>query len=182
MNPATKTLLNLTATDLMSASVVMVPEEMSLQGAAHLLAQSQVTGAPVVNNEGRCVGVLSATDFVNWVDKGKPGASAQEVGSSFWAAWHIFDPTQLPVDAVHNYMTRDPVIVGPNTSIGALARMMIDAHIHRVIVADYKGKPAGIVSSTDVLAAVAHADQSRDQVHKDQVPRSESLVPEHLST
>jgi CBS domain-containing protein len=32
--------------------------------------------------------------------------------------------------------------------------MMIDAHIHRVPFLDERGRPVGIVSSTDVLAAV----------------------------
>jgi len=161
MAPNTTVLLNLTAADLMSQSVVMVPEEMSLQGAAHCLAQARVTGAPVVNGQGRCVGVLSATDFVHWVDKCRPGTAAHAASSEFCASWQIVDPALLPEDAVHNYMTRDPVMVSPATSIGTLAHMMIDAHIHRVIVADVTGKPVGIVSSTDVLAAVARAEQSR---------------------
>jgi len=160
MTPASKPLLNLTAADLMSASVVMIPEEMSLQGAAHLLAQAHVSGVPVVNYEGRCVGVLSSTDFVRWVDKRRPGVRSAEDRSTFCKVWQIVDPCQLPEDAVHNYMTLDVVLVAPNTTIGAVARMMIDAHIHRVIVADHRGRPAGIVSSMDVLAAVARAEQA----------------------
>jgi CBS domain-containing protein len=136
----------------------MVPEEMSLQGAAHLLAQCHVTGAPVVNHEGRCVGVLSSTDLVRWVDKGRPGAQVAEERPSYCAVWQIVDACKLPEDAVRNYMTRDPVQVSPSTTIGTLARMMIDAHIHRVIVVDHRNRPVGIVSSTDVLAAVARAD------------------------
>jgi CBS domain-containing protein len=161
MVPALKSLLNLTASDLMSASVVMIPEEMSLQAAAHLLAQAHVTGVPVVNHEGRCVGVLSSTDFVRWVGKNRAGHHASAERSSFCAVWQIVDPCQLPEDAVHNYMTRDPVFVAPSTNIGTLARMMIDAHIHRVIVVDHRGRPEGIVSTTDVLAALARADQAR---------------------
>jgi CBS domain-containing protein len=162
MAPTSKPLLSLTAADLMSASVVTVHEEMSLQGAAHLLAQAHVTGAPVVNHEGKCVGVLSSTDFVRLVDKNRPATHhAVADRSSFCAVWQIVDPSQLPEDAVHNYMTRDPVIVAPGTSIGDVARMMIDAHIHRVIVVDYRGRPAGIVSATDVLAAVARAAQEK---------------------
>lgn len=159
MSPSLKPLLNWTAADLMSASVVMVPEEMSLQGAAHLLAQAHVTGAPVVNSEGRCVGVLSATDFVHWVDRNHTRPKTPQ--NDFCASWQMVDPTELPEEAVSNYMTRDPVTATQTTSIGELARMMIDAHIHRVIVADKTGKPVGIVSSTDVLAAVARADQAR---------------------
>jgi CBS-domain-containing membrane protein len=36
--------------------------------------------------------------------------------------------------------------------------MMIDAHIHRIIVVDKKQRPIGIVSSTDLLAAMAYSD------------------------
>src|SRR5271156_5679968 len=102
MAPATKPLLSLTAGELMTASVVMVPEEMSLQGAAHLLTQACVTGAPVVNKEGRCVGVLSGTDFVHWVDKNRDTGS-QPRSPSVCFAWQIVDPESLPEDAVHNY-------------------------------------------------------------------------------
>jgi predicted transcriptional regulator len=35
---------------------------------------------------------------------------------------------------------------------------MIEAHIHRVIVVDERDQPIGIVSSTDILGAVAQAD------------------------
>jgi CBS-domain-containing membrane protein len=38
----------------------------------------------------------------------------------------------------------------------SLARRMLDASIHRVIVVDEDNHPIGIVSSTDIMAAVAH--------------------------
>jgi len=157
-----KPLLNLTAGDLMSNSLVLVHEETSLQGAAHLLTQTHVTGAPVVNGEGRCVGVLSATDFVHWIDKNRnTGGGHSRPESSVSFAWQIIDPDSLPEDAVHHYMTRDVVFVQAGVLIGELARMMIDAHIHRVVVIDPQQKPIGIVSSTDVLAAVSRAAESR---------------------
>jgi CBS domain-containing protein len=52
-------------------------------------------------------------------------------------------------------MTPDPVTARPVTSLHVLARMMIDAHVHRIIVVDVEGKPVGVVSSTEVLAALA---------------------------
>jgi hypothetical protein len=39
--------------------------------------------------------------------------------------------------------------------------MMVDAHIHRVIVVNVNNEPIGIVSSMDVLAAVARAELAR---------------------
>ena len=46
-----KPLACLTAADLMSRDLVLVPQEMSLQGAAHLLSRSHVSGAPVVDEK-----------------------------------------------------------------------------------------------------------------------------------
>src|SRR6185369_2285054 len=96
MIPSTKSLFSLTAADLMSASVVMVPEDMSLKGAAHLLAQAAVTGAPVVNARGRCVGVLSATDFVHWMDRDHRSIAACAASPAFCSSWTIVDPETLP--------------------------------------------------------------------------------------
>jgi CBS domain-containing protein len=53
------------------------------------------------------------------------------------------------------------VFVSPATRIGELAQRMLDAHIHRAIVVDRNQKPVGIVSTTDILAAVARADRVR---------------------
>jgi CBS-domain-containing membrane protein len=70
----------------------------------------------------------------------------------------VVEVEKLPTDQVRGFMTANPVTTQPATSIRVLARMMIDAHIHRIIVVDEKRRPIGIVSSTDVLAALAYTD------------------------
>ena len=72
--------------------------------------------------------------------------------------WQIVHLEKLSTNEVRGFMTPDPVTVKPGASIRTLARMMIDAHIHRVIVVDEDRKPVGIVSSTDLLAVIAYAD------------------------
>jgi CBS domain-containing protein len=144
----------------MSKSVVTIPEEMSLKQAAHLLGKAAVTGAPVVNHEGRCVGVLSATDFVHWMDRGHSGPPACAVSPAFTASWQMPEADSLPDQAVRDYMTRDPIAVAATTPIRELARKMVGVHIHRLIVLDQNGKPVGIVSSTDLLAALMRAEQA----------------------
>jgi CBS domain-containing protein len=162
MLTVTKPLLALTAADLMSTDLVVIPQAMSLQGAAHLLMQSKVTGAPVVDSAGRCVGVLSATDFVAWTDKGEhAGKQGCVCHAPAHTAWQVMDRVTLPTSEVCRHMTPDPVTVSPATPIGTLAQKMLDGHIHRVIVVNEREQPVGIVSSTDVLAAVALADQKR---------------------
>ena len=157
MTTGTKPFLTLTANDLMNRDVVTLPQALSLRTAARWLSQAQVSGAPVVDGEGRCVGVLSATDFVKWVEHGgEPIRGCDEPEANFYHGWEVFEELDLPSDEVRNYRTLDPVTASPNARITALARMMLDAHIHRVVVVNEHRRPVGLVSATDILTAVAH--------------------------
>ena len=60
---------------------------------------------------------------------------------------------------IRQYMTAQPITVAPMAPIGELAQKMVDAHIHRVLVVVDQNRPRGIVTSTDILAAVARAAQ-----------------------
>lgn len=161
MIPTTKPLLRLTAGDLMSPAHAVIPEEMSLQGAARLLSRLHVTGAPVIDPQGCCVGVISATDFLRWAEKPPKGLQGARTADDSVCAWQIIETEDLPPETVHHHMTADPVMVGVEMTIGELARMMLDAHIHRVIVVDLEKRPIGIVSTTDLLAAIVRADAVR---------------------
>jgi CBS domain-containing protein len=66
----------------------------------------------------------------------------------------------LPAEDVRHYMTCEPVTVRPDTSIGEVARRMLDARVRRVVVTDPAGVPVGIVSVSDIVAAVAAGTES----------------------
>jgi CBS-domain-containing membrane protein len=190
-------LLDLTAEDVMSRDVVVVPERMSLADAAALLRRARVTGAPVVDERGRCVGVVSAIDLLRGAEKKDAGTPACPIPlcpyrvegrllngteavicTLAWGAcpWQELRPMtggrytdvcvkpagegrqaagELPADVVGRCMTADVVVAGPRTLLAELSRMMVDAHVHRIVVVDEENRPVGIVSSTDVMAAVA---------------------------
>ena len=205
-----KPFLNLTAEDLMSRDVLTLPQAMSLRTAAHLLWRDRISGAPVVDAEGRCVGVLSTTDLLRWAGEDGPGAEPRPIRTCPYQTQgrllngqeavictraegecplQVMQPTtggrhtavcrmphdvlsdwqqvieDAPAGEVGAYMTSDVVTVEPGALLTDLARMMLDAHIHRVIVTDAEGRPVGVVTSTDVLAAVASAE-SRPAVRK----------------
>jgi CBS-domain-containing membrane protein len=147
-----KPLHSLTAADLMSREVLTIPVGLSLRGAAQLLMRAHVSGAPVVDEARRCVGVISAIDFLKVAGEAMHGPLDEHVSCD----WQVFDLDEVPEGRVQEYMTPDPVTVTRDVLLGDLARQMVDVHIHRVIVVDELDQPVGIVSSTDVLAAVAH--------------------------
>jgi CBS domain-containing protein len=147
----------LTADNLMSREVLCIPKGMSLRDAAEVLARERISGAPVVDAAGRCVGVLSTTDLAHLArGVARPGRPSGPAG--VYADGQLVERDFLPQEAVRWSMTADPVTASPDTPVTELARMMLDAHIHRVIVVDEAGRPTGIVTSTDVLAAVAYAE------------------------
>jgi len=152
---AVRSFLDLTAADLMSIPVTTISEDTSLREAAHLLTRDRISGAPIVDGEGRCIGVLSSSDFVVWV--GKDGKSKVIHFIAPWGETMAIDDS--PDDEIRCYMTAQPITVAPTALIGELAQEMVDAHIHRVLVVDDQNRPEGIVTSTDILAAVARAAQ-----------------------
>src|SRR5947209_5632970 len=132
-----KPLHTLTAEDLMSREVVTIPQGTSLRGAATLLKQAHVTGAPVVDERGRCIGVLSTSDFLKLAGD-HPERGAGE--SCVCCEWQVLELSAVPEDVVTQWMTPDPVTVRADMLLADLARCMLDVHIHRVIVIDAIGR------------------------------------------
>lgn len=166
MTLTTKPLLAWTAHELMTRHLLMVPHEMSIQGAARMLSRAQVTGAPVVDDQGKCVGIVSATDFLHLAERDDLPLRHHQEGCAHSSDWemdgHVEGTANAQMPTVCDVMTLDPVMVEEHTPIGRLAKMMLDAHIHRVIVADSEQRPIGIVTTTDILAALSQADYGED--------------------
>jgi CBS domain-containing protein len=60
-----------------------------------------------------------------------------------------------PAGAVGRYMTADVGTVGAEVPLSVLARVVIDFHVHRLIVVDEQHRPIGTVSCPGVLTALA---------------------------
>ena len=164
MRNTNKPLLNLTARDLMSTDVESIPQWMSLPVAARMLGRAHISGAPVIDRDGHCLGVISTTDFMTWAESGECAVKPESHDQSAHSAWQMFEAEDLPVNLVRRHMTANPVIVPPDMPIGELVQKMVDVHIHRVIVVDEDNKPLGIITSTDILAAVANTAARKRQL------------------
>jgi predicted transcriptional regulator len=108
---------------------------------------------------------VSATDFVFLAEGEKrtvPNRMAHVNYGYEWAASPACGDSsheQAAADTVEQLMTRQPVTAELSARIGELGQKMVDAHIHRIIIVDDRCRPVGVISSTDVLAAVAQADR-----------------------
>lgn len=156
MRRAEKLFHGLTAGDVMSPAVVVLPYGMSVVAAARLLLEQQVRVAPVIDTRGRCVGVLWAEGLLDWVaDGGRAHQADDPLLDCVWCEWQVVDVKTVQRDQVCGHMTRDPLLVMPNTSLAEIAEVLLDPHRFSVVVVDEQRRPVGVVSSKGILAALA---------------------------
>jgi len=152
MNSAIERLFGLRVMDVMTNEVVSVSANSTMPEAADVLSESRVSGAPVVNEQGRCIGVLSGTDFVH--------SRAEELDSSETVhELTVHDSTgryqveEIFHDLVRRHMSPAVQTIDINCSLLDAARYMCNEHVHRLIVLDHNSVPVGILSSLDLVSA-----------------------------
>ena len=149
--------------DLMNPDIMTVADEMTTDELARYLIEHEISGAPVVDGQGHLIGVVSMTDIGRTM--AEPSDVEPSRSSGFYrdiaADYSLEEPGERYVDqravTVRDVMT--PVIhqVPMTASVAQAARIMVDQHIHRLVVTQGK-EPVGIITSMDVLKMVA--DQS----------------------
>src|SRR5581483_1278185 len=164
MRRAEKLFHGLTAGDVMSPAVVVLPHGMSVVTAARLLLEQQVRVAPVIDTPGRCVGVLWAEDFLKWVaDGGRAYQADDPLPECVWCEWQVVDVKAAQRDQVRGHMTRDPLLVTPDTSLAEIAEVLLDPHHRSVVVVEGERRPVGVVSSKEILAALASVERQPER-------------------
>ncbi len=156
MAPSARTMQ---AKDVMSQSLLSASPDQDLLEVEQLLAQSHVSGLPVVEG-GRLVGVLTANDVAR-VQVLMDSLDGQVDDRLDWQqqadGFQHSDPppfhgfrqmiARLKVrDAMHDRVA----VCGPDDPLVKVARMMLDEHLHRIIVVEGE-RPLGVVSSLDLV-------------------------------
>ena len=135
-------LRNLLVCDVMARNVVTVREDQLLADVAENLFNKGITGAPVVDANGVCVGMITSVDFMR--RQGAEDASA---------------PWTPPInEEVGHLMTRGARTVSADSPLLDAARMMCNSHVHRLPVTASDGRLVGILTSLDVVASLVNAE------------------------
>jgi len=142
------------AGDIMSREPVCVDPAAGVAELTRLFSEHEISGAPVVDAQGRLIGVVSRTDIMRrTLQRTRAGAPAYFFE---WLDEQAGEPEEFEPDAepqVQDCMTEGAVTARPDDSLAAVARRMSEAHVHRVIVVDEENIPVGVVTSLDMLGA-----------------------------
>ncbi|NDV24420.1 CBS domain-containing protein [Desulfovibrio sp. JC022] len=147
----------LKAKDIMTSGALTLEPENDVATAAKLMLEKHLNGLPVVDRDGKLVGVICQSDLV-----------AQQKSISMPSLFTILDGfisfssneelerevNKIAATKVEHAMTPDPITIGPDTSIEKIADLMVEKKFYTLPVVE-EGKLVGVVGKEDVLKVLA---------------------------
>lgn len=146
------------ARDMMTKNVVTVGLEMAVKDLAGLMAEKDIGGAPVVDADGKLIGIVTESDLI--VQDARlqyPTYIHLLDGFIYWpsSAAKFNEEFKKALGAtVGEIMTVDVVTAGEDSTIEDLATLMIEKDIGRIPIIDSSSKVTGIVTKHDVVTAI----------------------------
>jgi predicted transcriptional regulator len=142
--------------DVMTREVITVTPETTLRDLAKILAEKNLNGAPVVDDDGEVIGVVCESDLVN---QNKP----LHIPTVFvildsiipmenpWRLQKEFK--RITATTVGDIYSKPPVCVEPDTDVAEVARIMSHKNLHTIPVLE-RGKLVGVVGKGDVIRSL----------------------------
>ncbi len=153
---------NLTAKDIMNTNVIFVRDDMPVHELANFFTEEMISGAPVINKDGKLMGVVSVSDIIRNDERRATIVHDKQVSHYYLHGWeddlnedeiedlHIEEDDAL---TVRDIMTPLIFKVPETESISSMADTMIGGRIHRLIVTK-DDKAVGIITTLDLLKVI----------------------------
>ena len=133
------TATDLRVADIMTIDPVAVSVDALIEDAEELLRVHQISGLPVVDADGRLVGVISLTDLLYLA---VPSVQA------------LIRHHERGI-RVGEVMSTPPVTIDGRATLQAAARLMHEGRLHRLVAIDANARPIGVISAMDFVALAA---------------------------
>jgi CBS domain-containing protein len=148
--------------EVMTAKVTCVDSELNLDELAHVFAKKHLRAAPVVNDEGVLIGMVSKSDLVRGCSQ-----DDEDAEDTFDEGSH-FPPNSVGV-IVDGIMTKDVASLRETASLAEAARMFSSRGIHHLPVVTKDEVVVGMLSVMDLARWIASQPES--------LPPSEEVSP-----
>jgi CBS domain-containing protein len=151
----------LKARDIMTSKVITVDENQSVKDLAKILADNKISGVPVLDSEGKIVGVVTESDLIDRAKK----VHIPTVMRLFDSYLFLESPERMEKDlkkmsasTVKDICNRNVVTVEPDTPLDEIATLMAEKKVHTLpVVLD--GRLEGIIGKTDIIRTLAQDEK-----------------------
>ncbi|MGK7910879.1 MAG: CBS domain-containing protein [Synechococcus sp.] len=147
-----------TVADVMTANPICVTPDTPLQEAVELLAEKRIGGLPVLNGDGKLLGMLSESDLM----QRESGVSPRPFVMFLDLAIYLKNPRAYDKElhkvfgqTVGDVMSDRPLSISTDVSLPDAAKKLAAKNINSLLVTDGDGKLMGIVTRGDVVRAMA---------------------------
>jgi len=146
--------------DIMDSDPATVSPDAPVEQIVAVLRDHGIPGVPVVDGDGRCVGIVTEADLVLPDDQGDlhlPHYINLFGGTVFLEPLGRYEQRLRKAFAstAADMMTREPDTVAPDATAKEAARLIHDTGHNRLPVVDEDGRLVGVVTRLDVLGALA---------------------------
>jgi CBS domain-containing protein len=146
------------ASELMTGGVVSIAETAPVREALAMLIDRGFSGAPVVNDAGRPVGVISQSDLlihdrnsVAFAKRVPEYYVHSDLSASLGEPSSGFQVEAVDRTTVHDVMTPVVFSVRPETAAREVIHEMLHLRVHRLFVIDHDGVLVGVIAMSDLL-------------------------------
>jgi CBS domain-containing protein len=145
--------------EIMDGDPATVSTDTPVDAVVATLRTHELPGVPVVDSDGRCVGIVTEADLVLPDDEGDlhiPHYINLFGGTIFLEPLGRFEARLRKAFAsnAEDMMSRDPQTVAPDTTVREAARIIHESGHNRLPVVE-DGRLVGVVTRVDVLGALA---------------------------
>lgn len=152
----------LTVAEIMDPDAVTIGPDADVEAAIRLMADTDVPGLPVVNEGGRCIGIVTEADLVIRDEEGDlhlPHFIELFGGVIYLEPLRRFEERLRKAFAgkVKDLMSEDPDVIESSATVRDAAKLIATSGHNRLPVVEH-GRFVGLVTRVDVLDALAHQE------------------------
>ncbi|HEU5216260.1 MAG TPA: CBS domain-containing protein [Gaiellaceae bacterium] len=152
--------------DVMTSEVITVRPGTSLKEVATILTECRISGVPVVDEEGRVVGVVSEGDILF---KERGPSERKGMLARLTEAHELEERLKHEAHAAAEAMTAPAKTIVAWRPVSAAAAQMLDEGVNRLPVVDDQGRLVGIVTRADLVRAFVRPDADIEREIREKV-------------
>lgn len=153
------------AEDIMTSPTKTIGKENNVKEALELLAENNISGIPVIDQDNKIIGIISGADIIRYSQQNKLVPSSKT--SAWLAPLGNADDDLLMIRSgyeklyrtlVEQIMTKKVYTASKDTPISDLAKLMSRRNVNRIPIVSKDNQVIGIVTRNDLVKYMAGAE------------------------